>query len=235
MGQIYLVRHGQASFGAADYDRLSDLGVEQSRLLGEWLAGCGQRFDRCVSGGLRRHNQTAEACLAALPAGLKPDTAPRVDPGFEEYDHQEVLIRYRPDFADSDATQRLLAQSDNPRRAFQKFFAEAMARWMGGQHDAEYRESWSAFKTRCLQALQRCADETGSSQSTIVFTSGGPIAAIVQELLGIPDARAAMLNFALVNSAVTKLLSQPGRTSLSVLNNHAHLEQAGRTQMITYR
>lgn len=235
MGQILLVRHGQASFGAADYDCLSDLGVEQSRQLGQWLAACGQRFDRSVSGGLRRHNQTADACLGALPGSLKPETAPRIDPGFEEYDHREVLIRYRPDFADSEATERLLAQSDNPRRAFQKFFAEAMARWMSGQHDADYRESWQAFKSRCLQALQRCADETTSSQTTIVFTSGGPIAAVTQELLGIPDARAAMLNFSLVNSGMTRLLTQPGRISLSTLNNYAHLEQAGNGRMVTYR
>jgi broad specificity phosphatase PhoE len=31
MGQIYLVRHGQASFGSANYDQLSELGHEQAR------------------------------------------------------------------------------------------------------------------------------------------------------------------------------------------------------------
>lgn len=235
MGQIYLVRHGQASFGTADYDRLSDLGVEQSRLLGGWFAHCGQRFSRAITGSLKRHRQTAEACLAAMPEALKPEEAWHTDPGFDEYDHQAVLICHRPDFADSEAASRLLAQSDNPRRAFQQIFAQAMERWMSGRHDAEYRESWPAFRKRCLAALKRLVQDAGAAQSTIVFTSGGPIAAICQELLGIPDPQTVTLNWSLVNSAVTKLLYQPGRISLSYLNNFAHLEQTGRPQSITYR
>lgn len=235
MGQIYLVRHGQASFGTHDYDRLSELGVEQARVLGDWFSHCGRRFDHAVSGGLRRHDQTAVACLAAMPDSLKPQKPLRMDKGFEEYDHQEVLIRYRPDFADTDATRRLLAESDNPRKAFQKFFADAMARWMEGKFDVEYRESWPAFRKRCMDALNRSVEEAGASQATVVFTSGGAIAAIAQELLGIPDTQVAMLNFSLVNSAVTKLLHQPGRVSLSYLNNFSHLEQSGRAEFVTYR
>jgi broad specificity phosphatase PhoE len=34
MGQVLLIRHGQASFGADDYDVLSDLGWTQGRALG---------------------------------------------------------------------------------------------------------------------------------------------------------------------------------------------------------
>jgi len=37
MSSIYLVRHGQASFGSANYDELSDRGRRQSRILGEYL------------------------------------------------------------------------------------------------------------------------------------------------------------------------------------------------------
>ena len=235
MGQIYLVRHGQASFGAADYDKLSDTGIEQARLLGAWFAGCGQRFGTAVTGSLKRHHETATACLAALPEPLRPAPAWIADPGFDEYDHHEVMVRHRPDFADPVAASAVLAREANPRRAFQQVFAAAMDRWMSGAHDADYRESWSAFRARCLAALRRLVESAGSSQSAIVFTSGGPIAAICQELLGFPDRRAAELNFALVNSAVTKLLYQPGRVSLSYLNNFAHLEQTGQVECITYR
>ena len=237
MGQIYLVRHGQASFGAADYDKLSATGVEQARLLGSWFASCRQRFGQSVTGSLRRHRETAEACLGALPDPLKPGQI-LADPDFDEYDHTEVLVRHRPGFADTEAANAALARHDNPRRVFQQIFDDAMARWMGGQHDAEYRESWPAFRARCVGALQRLVAQAGSAQSAIVFTSGGPIAAICQELLGFPDRRAAELNFALVNSAVTKLLyrsGEPERVSLSYLNNFAHLEQTGQAQTITYR
>jgi len=236
MGQIFLVRHGQASFGAADYDQLSPAGVEQSRLLGAWLGAAGQRFGRVVTGSLKRHRQTAEACVGALPESARPDGAWHTDAGFDEYDHEEVLVRHRPEFGDPIAAKDLLGKEANPKRAFQRVFAEAMARWMGGQHDAEYRESWAAFRARCLAALGRVVASAGAAQSAIVFTSGGPIAAICQDLLGVADRKAAELNFSLVNSAVTKLLyNSEGRVSLSYLNNFAHLEQTGQAQVVTYR
>ncbi|MGH8443494.1 MAG: histidine phosphatase family protein [Nevskiaceae bacterium] len=240
MGQVFLVRHGQASFGAADYDQLSEVGLEQSRLLGAWFAGSGQRFGRVVTGSLKRHAQTARACLDALPAGERPAGGWTVDPGFDEYDHEEVLRRHRPEMADPVAARAALEREANPRRAFQKIFEEAMARWMDGAHDAEYRESWPAFRARCAGGLRRVVEAAEASQSTLVFTSGGPIAAICQDLLGVPDRHAAELNFSLVNSAVTKLLHGTGRNgaarvSLSYLNNFAHLEQTGQVQTITYR
>ena len=34
-----MVRHGQASFGQENYDRLSDKGILQMRALGEYWAG----------------------------------------------------------------------------------------------------------------------------------------------------------------------------------------------------
>ena len=238
MGQIFLVRHGQASFGAADYDRLSDTGLEQSRLLGAWLAACGQRFGRVVTGSLKRHAQTAEACLAALPADYRPANGWSTDTGFDEYDHEEVIARHRPDLADPVTARAALEREANPRRAFQKIFEQAMDRWMGGEHDGEYRESWPAFRARCVAAVRRVVEGGGASESVIVFTSGGPIAAVCQELLGVANRRAAELNFSLVNSAVTKLLYQSGgngRVSLSYLNNFAHLEQTGQAHAITYR
>ena len=38
MAELVLIRHGQASFGADDYDKLSDMGWRQSRWLGEYFA-----------------------------------------------------------------------------------------------------------------------------------------------------------------------------------------------------
>ena len=235
MGQIYLVRHGQASFGAEDYDELSDLGAQQSRLLGGWLANLRQPLGRVVTGSLKRHRQTADACLAALPEPLKPGNGWRVDAGFDEYDHHEMLLRHRPEFKDPAAAKKILEQGGNPRRMFQQIFSEAMARWMSGRFDADYRESWPAFRARCTGAVRKLVDEAGASQTAIVFTSGGPITAICQDLLGIPDERAAALNYGLVNSAMTKLLYQPGRVSLSYLNSFPHLEQTGEPKNITYR
>lgn len=235
MGQIYLVRHGQASFGTANYDQLSNLGVEQARQLGTWFAERGQPFHRVVTGGMMRHRQTADACMGALPASLRTEGEWESDVGFNEYDHHEVLLRHRPDFVDPIAVKDFLAQSDDPKRVFQKIFQLAMTRWVDGQHDDEYGEPWPAFRARCIAALQRLLDSAGPSQNIIVFTSGGTIATLCQHLMHFPDRQMAELNWSLVNGAVTKLLYQPGKVTLSYLNNYAHLELSGQKQSITYR
>ena len=235
MGQILLVRHAQASFGSADYDRLSALGVEQARLLGSWIASRGRRIDLTVTGNLKRHRQTADACIEVLPAALKPAAAAHSEAGFDEYDADEILLRHRPDFADPALLQRHLEEGGNPRRAFHDLFFAAMRRWMQGAHDAEYRESWNAFRNRCVAALNRVVEQAGPSRTSLVFTSGGPIAAICQHLLELPNPRAFDVNVSLVNAAVTGLLYQRGKISVSYLNNFGHLEQTGDAGVITYR
>jgi broad specificity phosphatase PhoE len=110
-----------------------------------------------------------------------------------------------------------------------------MARWVGGEHETEYRESWSAFRERCRAALTRLTENAGASQRIIVFTSGGTIATLCQMVLGMTDAQVMQLNWSLVNSAVTKLLYQPGRVGISYLNNYAHLEWLGEAHAVTYR
>ncbi|WP_394840250.1 phosphoglycerate mutase family protein [Pendulispora rubella] len=239
MGTVLLVRHGQASFGSDDYDCLSELGIEQSRLLGDWLSACGRTIDRAVVGGMKRHRQTAEACLSAMGLGACPL---EIDAGFEEYDADEVVIRHRPEFADRQVLARLLAEHDNPRRAFQSIFSAAIDRWVGGEWDADYREPWSTFRTRCVAALRRLTDDPGPSRTVAVFTSGGPITAICQHLLGIPDRSIFELNWSIVNSSMTALRfssrsssEHPGRVTLSSFNVVAHLERMQNVRLITYR
>ena len=235
MGQVLLVRHAQARFGTEDYDRLSEVGREQARLLGGWVARGRRGFDAAVTGTLRRHRETAQICLAQVPAALRPPADPHADMGFDEYDSDEVVLCHRPDFADSAALRRHVQASDNPRRAFQGIFAAAMTRWMCGEHDADYREPWRQFGARCVAALQRITDDTTPSRRVVVFTSGGPIAAICQHLLGLDPQRTLDVNTVLVNCATTGLLYQPEMVSLSHLNNYAHLEQVGDPKMVTYR
>nr|WP_315248415.1 histidine phosphatase family protein [uncultured Duganella sp.] len=231
MGQIFLVRHGQASFGKANYDQLSDLGYEQARLLGQWYANTHQRFNQVINGGLARHRQTADACLGALPKKLLIDTEWITDEDFAEFDHKEVLLRHCPEFADAVAFKALLANHVDPPRALEQLFREAMQRWMDG---GDYTESWPAFRDRCVRALQRLDTDSGG-QTTIVFTSGGVIAALMQHLLGLQDKQVMELNWTLANCGVTRLLHRPGQFTLSYLNNYAHLEWLGQPGAVTYR
>jgi broad specificity phosphatase PhoE len=234
MGQIYLVRHGQASFGKENYDQLSELGMEQGRLLGKWFADCGVQFDRVVTGDMERHRQTAGACLAQLPQAY-PAGSWVTDAGFNEYDHREVLQRHRPDFVDPIAVKQFFLETDNAKEVYQRLFEESMSRWMDGRYDSEYAETWPMFRQRVLGALQRLLEGAGASQRIVVFTSGGTIATLCQHLLGLSDERMAKLNWTLVNAAVTRLLYRPGHVTLSTMNSYAHLELLGEKKSITYR
>lgn len=232
MSTVTLVRHGQASFGAADYDRLSPTGVRQARLLGEWWARCGDGAATVVCGTLRRHRDTAAACLDGW--GISAP-AWHQDAGFDEFDHAEVLARHSPDLSGPSGVARFLAEQADPQRAFQRLFADAVARWAGGAHDGDYRESWPAFKARCAGALARAAALCADGGPVVVFTSGGPIGAMVQHLLGIPDATVFDLHWALVNGGVTRLRRRGGRLTVGSVNGTAHLDSVGDAGLITYR
>lgn len=233
MGVIYLVRHGQASFGAEDYDQLSPLGQEQARHLGGWINDCRLSVSAIATGTQKRHRQSAAAfstaCTTPAPESWQEDA------GFNEFDHHEVLVRHRPEFAASQALKDFLAQTHNPRREFQQIFSQAVARWISGRHDTDYAESFAAFRERVTTALKLLIEAADTGQDAWVFTSGGSITAIVQGLLAIPDERIFELNWTLVNTGITKLLHQPGRISLSYVNSHAHLERLKRPELITYR
>ncbi|MFL6649185.1 MAG: histidine phosphatase family protein, partial [Sulfurifustaceae bacterium] len=144
MGAIYLIRHGQASFGKAEYDELSELGAEQSRLLGDVLRQRLSKVDNVFCGTQQRHRQTADACLRAY--GYMD--APRETADFNEYDHNEIVERYEPRYADRQAMFAELSKTGNLRRAFQEMFTQAVARWVSGQHDTDYSESWPSFRAR---------------------------------------------------------------------------------------
>lgn len=239
MRQLYLIRHGQASFDADDYDQLSPLGEEQARLLGDWLTHCGLRPDHVVMGSNRRHRQTAQYCLQQCRKTPDefPETDWRIDSGFDEFDHQEVLLKNYPEFADFAALKQSFNHHPHPRRAFQLMFSSAVQRWISGEYD-DYQESWQQFQQRCRLALQRLI-ETSATQETKdhvwIFTSGGTISVLLQNVLGISDQRIFDLNASLLNSGVTKLQVGTQRMGLGYLNSTAHLETHQRSELVSFR
>jgi broad specificity phosphatase PhoE len=226
---VLLIRHGQASFGAEDYDRLSATGEEQSRLLGAWLAAAGTPPDLVAMGPRLRHRSTTELCLEA--AGI--DAQPLILNGLDELDHHEVLARYRPDLPGPAAVRAELKKSADPQRAFQRLFADAIARWVGSEHDDEYTRSWSQFRIDTLAALDTL---TAHPARTIwAFTSGGPIAIIANALLDAPPAQAFRMSWPLVNTGVTRLRPGKAGTTLITYNAWPHLERADTRHLVTLR
>ena len=233
MADLYLVRHGQASFGAADYDKLSALGERQAALLGRWLKTCGIVPDAIASGCMRRQLATAALCVAES-GGPGRDTWAILD-GLVEYDHDSVVSRHRPDWADPVIMHAALAKTGDSHRAFHTMYLEAVARWTGGQHDSDYPEPWPAFKARVTDSLRRLTSM--DARSIFAFTSGGPITAVVQHLLGLPDARAFEMSWPLVNAGMTRLrFSKETRTlTLATYNAHPHLDATGEPGLVTFR
>lgn len=229
MGAIYLLRHGQASFGSSDYDQLSPLGHQQARVLGQALASRGVRPDVVISGTLQRHRETARSCLTAMGAEARWDELP----GVNEFDHEDVIRQAEPRYADRLVMMGELAASGDPRRAFQAFFKGAVHRWVRAEATG-YAEPWAAFKQRCIAALDDIVSRTPHKGSTLVFTSGGTISVICAHLLGLDDEQAFTINWTLANAGITKLIA--GRDGLHLLsvNEHAHVEGHEPT-LLSYR
>ena len=210
MGQILLVRHGQASWGSDDYDVLSPLGEEQSDVMGSTLRAFAPEV--VVHGTMRRQQRTAE--LAGSAAGWT--ARPVVDPDWNEMDHLALLAAVPRDF-----------EGEPDRAQFQTWFETATDRWTSGASDSDYDEPYSAFRQRVLAGLERLAD-VGSA---VVFTSGGPISIVTSMLLDGDVATYRKLAPVLVNTSITRIVS--GRRGLTLLsfNEHSHLSP----DQLTYR
>ncbi len=231
MGAIYLLRHGQASFGSNNYDQLSATGHQQAKVLGAALKARGVQPDVLVSGTMQRHRETAAGALGDMGialAGLHQHA------GVNEFDHENVIEVAEPRYVDKLVMMGDMAASGDPRRAFQKFFQDAVSRWVGGNHDDEYKEPWSVFKLRCVSALEDLVRQTTPKGHTLVFTSGGTISVICAHLLGLSDAQAFTINWTLANAGITKILAGRDGLHLISINEHAHLEGA-QPSLLTYR
>ncbi|WP_370263677.1 histidine phosphatase family protein [Limnobacter sp.] len=226
MAVIYLIRHGQASFDSANYDELSPLGHTQAAQLGAWFKARKIRLHGLFSGTMKRHRQTAQAFTSSYGINLDPVE----HEGLNEYDHEAILQAFVGQYSDPDVFDKEVMQNADPRRAFQLMFEQAMARWVAGKHDADYPESWPAFKTRtmaglgtvCAQAMQ--LKQASGKANVAVFTSGGPISVMVQQLLGIADPQAFALNWVITNCSVSKILVGAQGPKLASFNEQAHFE-----------
>ena len=230
MASIYLIRHGQASFGQADYDKLSDLGVQQAAHLGQSLKARFGQFDQVYLGSMLRHRQTAEACLEAMG---QHDVELQVNDGWNEYDHENILACFDQDFATPQGIETFVRQQKNPQKAFETLFNEAMNRWMNALHNSDYTETWQHFQDRVRNALTQ-AIESREGKRIAVFTSGGPITLLSQYLLGVDATRIMQLNWTLLNCGVTKVVTTSNRMFLASLNEHPHFE-GDHSHLISYK
>ncbi|WP_156755689.1 histidine phosphatase family protein [Actinokineospora pegani] len=214
MSAIYLVRHGQASFGAADYDVLSPNGELQAKVVGEALRARGITPVRAVAGSLSRQRATAVTALAV--AGL--DLPVEEDPRWNEYDHIGLVQAL---------AEREDVEPPTSPREFQAVLDRALQQWV----DAT-TPGFAQFADGAWAALVELAEDLGSGGVGVVFTSGGILAALASRLLG--GASVVALNRVVVNAAVTKVVHGRAGASLVSFNDHAHFE-GPRRDLLSYR
>lgn len=222
MGTLYLVRHGQASFGADDYDRLSARGEQQSARLGAYWRERGLRFDAVLCGTLRRHAQT----LAGIAQGLGAMPEPQLLPGLNEYNSQALISAIHP---------APLPRPDTPELYRQHFrlLCDALAQWMAGTISPQGMPSWQDFCAGVHGALERVRQQHGGQQVLLV-SSGGPISAAMGLVLSTPAEVTIALNMRIRNSAVTEFSISPKRLMLQTFNDLAHLEGPQYADWVTH-
>jgi broad specificity phosphatase PhoE len=221
MGTLYLVRHGQASFGAADYDQLSDLGQIQSQRLGAHWRKQGLQFEAVLTGTLRRHTQTWAGI--ALGAGWRH--APLAWPGLNEYNSEALIAAIHPE---------PLTQSDTPelRRHHFRLLRQGLAAWMQGSTQPLGMPTYADFLTGIVSALDHV--RTQHTGAVLMVSSGGPISAAISQVLGTPDSSTIELNMRIRNSAVTEFAFTPKRHMLQTFNTLPHLDALQDAALISY-
>lgn len=222
MGSLYLVRHGQASFGAADYDQLSAKGLEQCRHLGAYWRERGQRFDAVFTGTLRRHAQS----LAGIVQGYGEALPAIALPGLDEYDSEAVVHAIHP--------QPLGAPSD-PEAVKQHFrlLRQGLLAWMRGETQPAGMPAHADFSAGIADALDR-ARGVGVGKQVLMVSSGGPIATAVSQVLGCPPEAFVELNLRIRNSAVTEFAFNPKRHHLVSFNTLPHLDAPDTRSLVTH-
>jgi broad specificity phosphatase PhoE len=213
---VYLLRHGQASFGGADYDVLSPVGKQQAMVLGAELARRAVDVHAVWSGTLRRQLTTAAGCLAE--AGIElPVTE---DARWNEYDHVGLVPSGQP--------------APEAAREFQRMLDEAIESWITGGHRAGTSGTWLEFTGGVRTALDDAFADLPKGTAALVFTSAGVISAICAALLSAPPAGYLALNRTMANASITKLVSGRSGVSLVSVNEHGHFEGPHRG-LLTYR
>ena len=229
MGTLTLIRHGQASFGAADYDQLSEIGQEQSRRLGAYLGHKNVHADVVYRGSLKRHAQTwmgmQEGLALTLGASYQAAVA-NINPALDEYDGEALINAVKTD---------VLEHSEGAEAYKQHFrlLRDALGLWMHGQISPKGMPTYALFKSQLLDVMQHICD-THQGQNVWVVSSGGPISTVVGHVLRAPPESSIELNYQINNTALTRFKITSKGLRLAGFNSLPHLDNADDGRLLTF-
>lgn len=223
MAELYLVRHGQASFGTENYDRLSALGEQQGVWLGEYFARQDIVFDRVFCGTLNRHEQTVDAILRGMG---RQDVRYDRHPGLNEYDFDGLFAAAGHDYPE------IVQLAAGSMKAHFRALRQVLTLWSEDRLRGPVPETWAQFQRRVADA--RAAIRQSGGQRVLAVSSGGPIAVTLQQVLAAPAASAIALNLQIRNSAISQYFFNADAFHLASFNGIPHLEDAERRTFKTY-
>ena len=221
MGTLYLVRHGQASFGADDYDVLSELGYRQAVRLGEYFKYKGRVFDAAFTGTLRRQKKTFEGICEGMGTALTAEAFP----GLNEYDSEAVIGAVHPHKLEKPTTPEMY-------RSHFRLLKDGLAQWMAGvvsPHGMPNYPDFVAGVTDVLDHIRKTYEG-----NVLLVSSGGPISTAVGHVLGTPAETTIELNLRIRNASVTEFAFTPKRHMLVTYNTLPHLDAPEHAPWVTY-
>jgi broad specificity phosphatase PhoE len=235
MSAIYLIRHGQASFGAQNYDKLSELGCRQARVVGEYLHDCGIYFDAFYSGDLSRQRETASIAIASQPK----DVPHFIDPRLNEIQNDEQLKFLLPEVVKQHpAIHALVEKGLSSSKDYQKVIDAVFNYWVTPACNDPRIQSWADFSSGARRAVAEIIQTHGSGKTVGVFTSGGTLATIVAQVLGLGGEQTYQFYEPVFNCSVTQLFYSQSKVSLSYFNDCSFFRVMGQKRgenLVTYR
>ena len=219
MTAITLVRHAQASFGAKDYDRLSQLGHEQARALGHALARLGFEVGKWFTGTQRRHRETLEG----LSEGLGAQVQATVHEGLNEFDFRGLLAAR---FRDAPLPEGL----NSDRRLHFRTLRDTVLAWQRDEI-VQPPESFSAFRQRVAKAVEAMRQ---AGCPVLAVSSGGAISQIVASSMGAPDEQMIRLQLQMRNASVSRLRAGRSALYLDGFNETPHVTAAEDLRLLTW-
>jgi broad specificity phosphatase PhoE len=225
MSELFLVRHAQASFGEDDYDRLSVLGHQQARWLGEYFLKRNLQFDQVLCGDMVRHRETLSGISLGMGQALHEHS---VHDEWNEFDFRSLIDAYLHDHPEETPSENA------PVREISKILRNTLHAWAADRLSASVPETFSAFEQRIKSALSLVDGQAGAGKRILVVTSGGAISMALRQVLLTPPEVVVQMNLQTRNSSFSHLYFNSSGLQLSGFNHVPHLDHVDRSSAITY-